>query len=214
MSLTWATWQTAVQTALKRSSGDANLTALLPDAVDFAEQRIYRELQLLTQVTTDASGSATAGNRNFTFPSHFVIAQEINILSGGTRVAALTQTSREALNFMWPSPIGSTVPMWWAPVTDQTIILGPWPDQNYTIEVVGTQRPTPLSAGNTTTWISTYLPDLFLTATLIFFSGELQGNFSATGDDPQGPMTYEKQYGLLAASAAAEEVAKKYGSQR
>lgn len=217
--LTYNTWLAALATALNRAPTNANLLLLLQDAIDYGEQRICRELQLITQITSNSAGTATAGNRNFTFPAHFVIAQDINIITpvgavnadSGKR-NALTRTTKEALDFLWPDVTGAGVPIWWAPLTDQSIVMGPWPDQPYHIEVVGTQRPLPLSPSNPTTFISQYLPDLFVMATLVFMSGTLQKNFSATGDEPQGPLTFEKQYQTLAASAKVEELKKMLGS--
>jgi hypothetical protein len=90
-----------------------------------------------------------------------------------------------------------------------TIILGPWPDANYQVEVIGTIRPTPLSATNTTTFLTTYLPDLFLAASMIFASG-YQRDFGSQADNPQQSASWEMQYEKLFASANAEELRKKF----
>ena len=59
------------------------------------------------------------------------------------------------------------------------------------------------------TFLSTYLPDLFLMASLIYISG-YQRNFSATGNDPQMPVNYEQQYQTLLKGAMGEEARKGY----
>ena len=89
--------------------------------------------------------------------------------------------------------------------------LGPWPDQNYTVEFEGTQRPAPLSASNTSTFLTTYLPDLFLVAAMLHLCA-YQKNWSALGDDPNSAATWEAQYLKLKTSADAEELRKRYSN--
>ena len=96
-------------------------------------------------------------------------------------------------------------------ITDQTIIVGPWPDQAYTLEVIGTIRPTPLSVTNTSTYLTTYLPDLWVAATMIFMMG-YERDFGAQSDNPASAVSWEGQYEKLFASANVEEFRKKYQS--
>lgn len=96
-------------------------------------------------------------------------------------------------------------------ITDQQIIVGPAPDQAYTVEVIGTIRPTPLSATNTTTYLTLYLPDLFVAASMIFMSGYMR-DFGSQTDDGQQSVSWDTQYTKLFASANVEEMRKKYSS--
>lgn len=89
-------------------------------------------------------------------------------------------------------------------------IVGPYPDASYKLEIIGTIRPDSLSATNTTTFISQFLPDLMIMASMIYVSG-YQRNFSSTqASDPQMPVNYETQYKTLMAAAAGEEFRKKF----
>jgi hypothetical protein len=65
-----------------------------------------------------------------------------------------------------------------------------------------------LSATNNTTFISLYLPDLFIMASMIYISG-YQRNFGRANDDPQMAITYESQYQALLKGAMSEEYRKK-----
>jgi hypothetical protein len=105
----------------------------------------------------------------------------------------------------------STVPDCYAMITDQTIIVGSPPGAEFTVEVIGTIRPTPLSVSNTTSYLSLYLPDLFLAASMVFGTG-YQQNFGAQSDNPQMAVSWETQYQSLKASANLEELRKKYQS--
>jgi hypothetical protein len=223
LSLTYAQYVAELSRLSVIPSSDADFTANLPSCIDYAEMRMYRELQLLATIVRDSSANATADNRNFTLPStlgRFVVVTGINIVSpigedvtSGTR-NALMQTTRDYIDFTWPSneaPAVTTIPEYYAPITDQAFIFGPPPGDAFNVEVVGTIRPTSLSASNTTTFLSLYLPDVFLAASMVFMSGYKQ-NFGSQADNPQEAMSWEGQYTKLLASANAEELRKKFGS--
>ena len=75
--------------------------------------------------------------------------------------------------------------------------------------VVGTIRPNPLSNTNTTTFLTTYLPDAFIAASMIFASGYMR-DFGSQSDNPAQAQSWEAQYENLIKSAGAEEVRKKW----
>lgn len=223
MSLTYSQYVDELRRLAVATSADTEFTNNLPSVIDYAEQRVYRELDLLSTIVRDSSANATADDRNFTLPSslgRFVTVQSVNIvtpageaITNGTR-NALLPASREFIDFTWPSndaESATTVPEYFAMITDQTIIFGPPPGDTFNVEVVGTIRPTPISASNTTTFLSLYLPDLFVAASMIQISGYMR-NFGSQADDPKMAQSWEQQYQTLFASANAEELRKKFGS--
>lgn len=218
MSYTYTQYVTTLANTLVVPSDDANFLAELPRIIDDAEQRVYRELDLLTTIVRDQSGVLTANSRNFTFPQHFVVCESINYFTPAgstTSRYALVPATREFIDYTWPNEAASSssdVPMYYAMITDQTIIVGPPPGAGYTMEVVGTIRPTPLSDSNTTTYLTLYLPDLFFAASCVFGFGYLQ-NFSSMSDNPQSAVSWESHYQALKGSANIEEMRKKYASQ-
>lgn len=201
---------------------DAGYVTALPNIIDDAEQRIYRDLDLLQTIVRDASAALTAGNRNFNLPTAqgmFVVMEDINVITpSGTSNPelgsrnALLPASKEMLDFLYPSSAGAAVPVYFAMITQTSIIVGPWPDQAYQVEAVGTQRPLPLSASNTTTFLSVNLPDLFFAASLVFGAG-YQKNFGEMGDQPQQATAWEAHYQLLLKSAVVEEARKKFTTE-
>jgi hypothetical protein len=194
----------------------------LPNIIDDAEQRLYRELDLLSTVTRD-SAALVANNRNFALPDNngaFVVVEQMNIITPaavtnpdqGTR-RQLLPVSREYLDAVGGSPSYTGVPTMFAPINQEDWIVGPaWPDAAYTIEVVGTIRPTPLSVGNQNTFLTDNLPDVFLAAALVMSAG-YQKNFSSMGDDPKAAVSWESHVQTLLSSAKVEEIRKKFGSQ-
>lgn len=222
MSLNYTSFVTSLANELVVPVNDANFQIEIPNIIDYAEQRIYRELDLLNTIVRDSSSSLSAGTRTFNLPTSlgtFVVTEDINVVTpagtanpdSGTR-NPLIPASKEMLDFLYPSSTGSGVPQYFGMVTQNQIIVGPWPDQAYQVEVVGTQRPSPLSSSNATTLLSVYFPDLFLMAACVKGSAYLK-NFGGVVDDPKMAVTFEAQYGSLKQSADVEENRKKFASQ-
>lgn len=217
MTLTYSQYVTDLANLLVVPPTDPNYLTVLPNIIDDAEQRIYRELDLLATIVRDSTGSLTANSRNFTFPQHFVVSESINVFTPAgttTNRYQLVPTSREFLDAVWPNETAtssSVVPQYYAMITDQTIIVGPSPGAAYKVEVIGTVRPTPLSSTNTTTYLTLYLPDLFMAASMVFAAG-YQQNFSSMADNPGQSVSWESHYQKLFGSANVEEIRKKYAA--
>lgn len=220
MSYNYTQYVADLANILQIPSTDMNFIAVLPNIIDDAEQRIYREVDLLNTIIRDTSGMLTPGTRNFTFPQHMVVSESLNFFTPpGTTTyrQQLIPVSREWMDAVYPDDLvgcfdSGQIPRYYAMITDQLVIVGPAPDQPYTVEVIGTIRPTPLSTTNTTTYLTLYLPDLFMAESSIFGYGYMK-DFGAAVDDPRGSVTWNSHYNDLLQSAIIEEGRKKYGSQ-
>lgn len=219
--LNYGTFLTTIANLMIVDSTDANYLQVLPALIADSEQYLYRELQLLDTVTVDTGGSLTANSRNFTLPQTvglFVITNNINVFTpAGSQTSRIQMvpTTRGFLDNVWGNEASvstPSVPQYYAMVTDQTIIVGPPPDAAYTMEVIGTIRPTPLSAANPTTYLTNVLPDLMISAGMIFASA-YQQNFSAMSDNPAQSMSWKAHTDELLKSANTEENMKRYTSQ-
>jgi hypothetical protein len=218
--LTYATFVTELANLAVVDPADVNFVANLPQCITYAENRIYRDLDLLTTVTATSGFTCTTGSRQITWPlTQFVTVQEINVITpfgtsnpnSGTRVNLLP-TTKVWMDTVYASPTATGVPRWMAMLDQNTALIAPWPSANYSVEIVGTVRPDSLSAANTTTFISTYLPDLFIMASMVFISG-YQRDFALGASQPNDagmPINYETQYQTLLKSATVEEARKKF----
>lgn len=215
MSYNYTQYVNLLANTLVVSSTDANFQLELPIIIDIAEQECYRELQLLDTITRDSSSALTANSRNFTFPQHFVVSESINVFTPSgttTNRIQLIPTSREFIDAVYGNESATTIPSvphYYAMITDQSVIVGPPPDANYTIEVIGTIRPAPLSATNTTTYLTNYLPDLFFAASMVAGAGYLN-DFGSQADNPQLAVSWKSVFDALLASANKEEEQKRY----
>jgi hypothetical protein len=219
MPINYTSYVSQISNLLVIGSTTPEFQIMLPGMIDYAEQRIYREVNFLYTQVTDASAAVSSGNRMFTVPTSigtFITVDNINIItpstalsSNGTRVQ-LTPVSREVIDITYPSGQTATgVPEFWAMASNTQAIFGPSPDAPYLVEVVGIQRPTPLTSANSSTFITQYVPDLFIAASMVFGSG-YQRDFAAQGDNPQMGAAWEAQYQKLFQSANMEQARAKY----
>jgi hypothetical protein len=196
---------------LLQADSDPSLT--IPKAIEYAENRMFRELDLLVERVTDSTTTLSSGNRNFTLPTAtgtFVRVEQVNVItpvaagsSNGTR-NPLTLTSRKFIDAVYSNSTPTTadpVPSFYAMVNNASIIVGPPPNLAYTAEVIGVQYPTALSSANPTTFLSTVLPDVFHAASMVFLSSSPRKE------------EWEARYKILVQSANVDEVRKKYQSQ-
>lgn len=221
MSLNYSTYVQQISNLLVIGSTDANFLIMLPGMIDYAEGRIYRELDLVATSITDASKTLITGNRNFTFPSAYgnLIPINVNIITPATAKSTsgtrkpLVETTPDVIDAIWGSDrYNKGEPQFWAFTDNETIIVGPSPDADYSVELRAVQQnPTPLSATNTSTILTEMLPDLFIAASMVFGSGYTR-DFSAQGDNPAQGQSWERQYQLLKASAEVQELRKTYES--
>lgn len=202
--------------AVVEETNPAFLT-ILPQMITYAENRMYRELDFLFTSVSNTSFACTVGTRAINVPTGtFVVPEQINIITpvgttnpdNGTRTPLLPVT-KEYLDAVYGNSQSRGVPQYFAVFDDYQFLLGPYPDAAYTAELVGTIRPNSLSASNPTTFISLYLPDLMIMASMIYISA-YQRNFGRANDDPQMAVTYESQYQALLKGAMIEENRKKF----
>lgn len=192
---------------------DADFITVLPTAITYAENRILRELDLLSTRVTDNSGLCTANSRTLELPTAegtFIVLEVLRPIVDGVFGKPLLPCAREVLDSLYPSesaPTSPSVPEYWAPIDQASVLIAPAPDQNYPMSCFGTQRPATLGPQDTTgTFISTQLPDLFLAAQMCWLIGGWQKNWSPQANDPATAMGWEAEYTKLRDGAGVEQL--------
>lgn len=214
MTTNYSLFQTELFNAVGAASSDPVWNAEFPLIIDRAEQRIYRDLDLLATRVTDASASLTANSRYFPLPTSqgtFLVVEQVNVLSPAGAPSSLAsrtplvRCSPVLIDMAWPSNSTFTgLPEYFAMRDNATLMVGPVPDQPYGTEVRGTQRPAPLSASNSSTILTQMLPDLF------FAAGMVEAGAFMRYTEPQIGITWLGEYNALLKSAAVEEARKKF----
>lgn len=206
-------------------ASDAAINNILPQMIAYAEGRIYREpeFDFMATYTTDVTQTTTANSRLVPIPATFLIVDSVNIITpagatiatSGAKRTSLKRTTLDFLDFVQDQSIGPAaqgLPAYYAiyemdQATPSAMRLAPTPNAAYQMEFLGTFTPPALSATNTDTFLTTYLPDLFFAASMIFLAG-YQRNFGAQSDDPRMAASWEQEYAALKQGAAVTEARK------
>lgn len=205
---------------------DPAFNDIIPQMLNYAELRIQRDLDLLPSQTSRTYALTTGNNQLQLDADDFVTVQTIAIVNGGVTIPMMPVT-KEVLQNVYGSSAQTAIPVWFAMyggdlatggTTYNNIIVGPYPDADYSVSVTGTVRlptlyqnaTTPLAATGTT-FISTYFPDLLVQASMIYIA-QYQRNFGQASNDPAMGPTYELQYQNLLRGAGIEEARKKFSA--
>ena len=202
---------------------DDGFNTLIPQMLNYAELRIQRDLDLLPSLTSGAYTLAAGKNLVSVPIDDFVTLQTISVQGA----APLLPVSKEFLQNMFSDPTFTGTPLYFAMIggdqatagtTSNNVLFGPYADVDYPLSVAGTVRLPSLylysnasQAGSVLTFISTYLPDLLIQASMIYIS-QFQRNFGPASNDPQMGPTYEAQYQTLLKNAITEEARKKFNA--
>lgn len=218
MALTYAQYQVLMSELLVIPDylTNANWAVILPQMIEYAENRIYRELDLIT-TQSSASVNTVAGTRTVTLPGSILILQSANCITPASTAAnagtrnPLRRASIEFINATWPSAATTGTPAWYSMTDFTTVLLAPTPSAIFAIECYGIIRPSALSASTTTTWISTYIPDVLVAASMIFGLGWQRdfGQIGGGADDPEASVFWSTQYETLKTSAMVDDARRK-----
>lgn len=198
-------------------SSTTQFQTMAPGMIDYAEQRLYRELNLIFTRAT-VTGTLSANSRTFTLPNAngsipFITVSNVNAIISGNR-NPLTHMPSNVVDYLAPTNTATAgdIPAIYYMRDQSTLVVGPPTTATTTMEILGTYRPAPLSVSNTTTQLTNFFPDLFIAASMIFASG-YQRDFGAQADNPQQAQSWESQYQLLIKSALTEEARKRFNEE-
>lgn len=137
-----------------------DLTAIIPDLILFAEERMSADLEArgIESVTTIAT---VAGTPSVALPPEIVEVRSIR-LPGHEPLVAL---SADRFNARYHD--GETGAPRYYKVVGDAVYFGPIPDAVYQLRVDASKTLPPLSAANTTNWLILRNPSLYLAATVL-----------------------------------------------
>lgn len=220
MALNYSTFVSEIATITVISSntlvnGDTNFpVGIMGGLIDYAEGRLYRDLNLPITSVIDTSVLCTSGVRSIflsTTQGEPLVLDSLNLLtsagtnsSNGTRVS-LMPAAKSVIDVVYPSMANANTgqPQYFNRIGNLELILGPTPDAPYRTEAYFSVRPNPLSASNSSTWLTQNYPELMIAAGMVFAAGYMR-DFGAQSDNPQMAQSWETQYKTLLQQAGIE----------
>lgn len=161
---TGATLATAVGNWLAR----ADLSSRIPEFVQLAEAKMFRELRTPEMITKDAAFSITG--EYVAVPTGFLEAKSFMLNTTPRRAILYMPDDNQVSSYS----TGSSYPLYFN-VTGGNFRFAPIPDATYTATLTYYKAPATCSTGSTEhNWILDSHPDLYLYGTLLEAAGYIQ----------------------------------------
>jgi hypothetical protein len=116
------------------TAGSFTSTNQLNTFIQQAEQRIYNSVQF-PAIRKNVTGTTTSGNKYLAMPDDFLASYSMAAIDGAGNYEFLLNKDVNFIRAAYPSPTDSGLPAYYALFDDNTFILGPTPDANYTMEL-------------------------------------------------------------------------------
>jgi hypothetical protein len=144
------------------------LIARIPDFITLAEAKFNRELRSNRMETRSTTTVDTTDDEPefISLPSDFQTMRRIRLSSvtGKPRLEFLSGAQADEFRYGRANVTGQ--PQYFTIMGDELELL-PTPDQNYTVEMVYRANVPAITSSNTTNWLLTLAPDLYLYGSLL-----------------------------------------------
>ena len=139
-----------------------------------AEQRIFNTVQLL-DLRKNVTGNMTAGNKYLSVPSDWLANFSMAVVDGDGNYEYLLNKDVNFIRQAYPNPNDTGLPYCYAYFDENSYILGPTPDDDYTVELhYFYYPPSIVDAG--TSWLGDNFDSVLLYGSLLeaytFMKGE------------------------------------------
>jgi hypothetical protein len=151
-------------------AGDTTMAALIPDLVTLAEARIGRDLRIRKQIVSTNLASA-AGVRTVALPLDFLELENVSIIASPVR--QLVYVTVEQMEAKYDSARVGLPAVY--TIEGDNILFAPTPDAVYPVETFY-YAMFPALAANSTNWLMTKHPGVYLWACLAEASVFMSGN--------------------------------------
>jgi hypothetical protein len=171
---------------------ETSFVANIPVFVEQAEERIYNSVQF-PSLRMNVTGNCTQGNKYLACPTDFLASYSLAVVDGD---GAYTYLLNKDVNFIresYPTPTDQGLPLYYSlfgprssEPNELTFLLGPTPDDNYTMELHYFFYPeTIVTAG--TSWLGDNLDSVLLYGSLVEAYTYMKGEADMVAQ-------YEKKY--------------------
>ena len=139
-----------------------------------AEQKIYNTVQI-PALRRNQTGVLTANNKYLSTPSDFLWSYSLAVIDGAGAYHYLLNKDVNFMREAYPTPTVTALPKHYAYFDDNTFIVGPTPDADYSVEIhYGYYPESIVTAG--TTWLGDEFDSALLNGALVeairFMKGE------------------------------------------
>jgi len=150
---TYSGLKTAVQNYL--DNDETTFTSTLDTFIQQTEERILKSVQLPV-FRKNSTGSGTSGNTYLATPSDYLSPYSLAVVDSDSNYTYLLLKHVTWIRDYTPAVATTGEPLYYAQFDDDTFILAPTPNSNFTFELHYFYRPASLTAAGDsgTTWLS------------------------------------------------------------
>lgn len=154
---TYAELQTAVANFLNRD----DLTSIIPTFIDLCEAQLQRDIR---HYKMEQRATSTCDTQYTALPGDFLEPIRLHIV--GKRKALQPMSLNEMQDERYKAEDAAGAPLFYS-LTGAEIEVYPTPDDSYTLEMNYYEKIPALTDANTTNWLLTDAPDIYLYGTLM-----------------------------------------------
>jgi hypothetical protein len=201
MSFTLATLKSTVQDYCE--TAETTFVADLDTFIKEAEERILKNVELPV-FRKNVTGNATTDFPYLATPSDFLATYSLALIVNSVYTYPLFKHVSFIRDYT-PNATTTGATKYYALFDDNTFLLGPTPDSDYTYELHYKYRPASLTttSGSSTTWLSDNAPDALLYGTLVEAATFLK--------TPEEAAQYEQRF--MMAISALKKLGEGYGAR-
>lgn len=137
----------------------------IPNFINFAERKIARELKSIIGIKTLTS-QLVIGEPYYQKPSRWFETVSFSYEKDNAKVFLESRT-REYIEQVFPNTSVLSQPKYYADFDMYRFFIGPCPDAAYNFEISYYERPEELSSTNQVNFLTEFVPELLLYATLL-----------------------------------------------
>lgn len=187
------TWTDVAGTGVTTSTGTAQINLFIQQT----EKRVYNTVQI-PALRKNVTGLSQQGNKYLTCPNDFLSVFSMAVVDGDGNYEYLLNKDVNYIREVYPNPTNQGLPKYYAlfgpevinlsPTNELSFILGPTPDDTYTIELHYYYYPQSIvDSANGRTWLSdNYSP-------VLLYGALVEGYIYLKGD-PDMMAVYERKY--------------------
>ena len=174
MSWTFTTLKTAIQDYTQNT--ESTFVTNLPTLIVQAENRIVKSVEL-PNFRKNVTGTLTSSSPYLSTPTDYLYPFSLAVLDSSSNYEYLLNKDVSFIRQSFPSASTTGTPKFYAQFDDDTFIIAPTPDSNYTVELHYFYIPTSITtSADGTSWLGTNATEALLYASLVeaytFMKGE------------------------------------------
>ena len=163
---TYGTLKTAIQDYLDNS--ETTFTNNLDNFIQTAEERILKAVQLPV-FRKNVTGSVTASDTYLAAPDDFLAPYSLAVIDGSNNYSYLLLKHVSWIRDYTPAVATTGEPLYYAIFANDSFIVAPTPNSNYSVELHYYYRPNSLTtvSSSSQTWLSENAPNAMLYGSLV-----------------------------------------------